>query len=99
MSVLWDLENATIADIRPHLIDRWEPDMDYRALQTLLRRLERKQCVSVDRRQRKHYYRPRLGRDFARRLAVDDLLLTYFGNSTRELIAYLQARIRTLPFA
>ena len=99
LSVLWELKEATVAQIHHELTERWEPTVDCKTVQSFLIRLERKHCVQVDRGERPYFYAPLFDRDYARRLAFDQLLELYFNNSLDELRAYLETRTRTLPFS
>ncbi len=63
MSVLWDRETATVAEVRERLADR----LAYTTVLTVLRTLEQKGYVAHASEGRAHRYRPLVKRDAAGR--------------------------------
>ncbi len=95
MSVLWDRETATVAEVRERLADR----LAYTTVLTVLRTLEQKGYVAHASEGRAHRYRPLVKRDAAGRNALR--LMTHLvsdknlsDEELRRLRQLLEARIK-----
>src|SRR3989441_3384233 len=85
MSVLWDLEAATVVDVRERLADK----LAYTTVLTVLRTLEQKGYVGHIGEGRAHKYHPLVKRDAAGRNALRRLLDKVFQGSPELLMAHL----------
>ncbi len=85
MSVLWDLESATVAEVSARL----EDDLAYTTVLTVLRILESKGLVGYEREGRAHRYHPLLERREAGRTVLDRLRKKVYSGSTEMLVANL----------
>jgi len=83
------LEQATVREVRDDLSGRGR-ELAYTTVMTLLDRLARRGAASRTKSGRAFRYRAALARDEARRLAIDELIATYFGGSQDALLSYLQ---------
>jgi predicted transcriptional regulator len=86
MDVVWDLGNATVAEVHARLEQH---PIAYTTVLSTLTILERKGYVRHTVRGKANVYRPRVERDAARRTVVANLLTTFFGGSTRALMLNL----------
>ena len=84
MTVLWRLEQATVADVVAALNKK--PKVSYSTVQTILRILEEKGYVAHDKIARAFVYRPVVDARQARRRAVRHLLGRLFDNSPSLLV-------------
>jgi predicted transcriptional regulator len=85
MAVLWEIESATVAEVR----ERLPADLAYTTVLTILRNLEEKGFVSHEAEGRAHRYFPQLGRQAARRSVLSKLIDKLFQGSPEQLIAHL----------
>ena len=85
MSVLWDLESATVAEVRERLTD----ELAYTTVLTVLRTLEQKGHVGHTGGGRAHRYRPLVKREAAGRSALRRLVDKVFDGSHEMLLAQL----------
>ncbi len=85
MSVLWDLESATVAEVREQLSD----DLAYTTVLTVLRILEQKGYVGHTGEGRAHRYRPLVKREAAGRSALRRLVDKVFDGSPELLLTQL----------
>jgi BlaI family penicillinase repressor len=86
MSVLWELGEATVNDVR----DRVDPDLAYTSISTMIRMLEMKGFVSHRRGEGKtHVYFPVIGREKAGESALGRVLDKIYGGSPIKLLAHL----------
>jgi BlaI family penicillinase repressor len=86
MSVLWDLGEATVNDVR----DRVDPDLAYTSISTMVRMLEMKGFVSHRRGEGKtHIYFPVIDREKAGESALGRVLDKIYGGSPIKLLAHL----------
>ena len=79
MSALWSLGSGTVAEVRQALNERHELERAYTTVLTQLRCLERKGCVRAVPEGRAHRYVPELRVEDARRMALERLVLIYYG--------------------
>ena len=86
MSVLWDLGEATVNDIR----ERVDPDLAYTSVSTMVRMLEMKGYVSHRRGEGKtHVYYPVIDSQAAGESALGRVLDKIYGGSPVKLLAHL----------
>jgi predicted transcriptional regulator len=86
MSVLWDLGEATVNDVR----DRVDPDLAYTSVSTMIRMLEMKGFVSHRRGEGKtHVYFPVIDREKAGASALGRMLDKLYGGSPIKMLAHL----------
>jgi BlaI family penicillinase repressor len=85
MSVLWDLDSATVAEVREQLSD----DLAYTTVLTVLRTLEQKGYVGHTGEGRAHRYRPLVKREAAGRSALRRLVDKVFDGSPELLLTQL----------
>ena len=85
MSVLWDLDSATVAEVRERLSD----DLAYTTVLTVLRTLEQKGYVGHTGEGRAHRYRPLVKRETAGRSALRRLVDKVFDGSPEMLLTNL----------
>lgn len=87
MSVLWDRQHATVAEVHASL----PPDrqVTYSTVQTLLRILEAKGYVAHEKEGRAFVYRPLIDKHQARRRALSHLAARLFDNSPSLLVLNL----------
>jgi predicted transcriptional regulator len=86
MSVLWELGEATVNDVR----DRVDPDLAYTSISTMVRMLEMKGFVSHRRGEGKtHIYFPVIDREKAGESALGRVLDKIYGGSPIKLLAHL----------
>jgi predicted transcriptional regulator len=85
MTVLWDLESGTVADVRARLKDK----LAYTTVLTVLRTLEQKGYVKHQEDGRAHRYLPTVKRESAGTSALKRLLDTVFKGSPELLMTQL----------
>ena len=86
MSVLWDLGEATVTEVR----DRVDPDLAYTSISTMIRTLEMKGFVSHRRGEGKtHVYFPAVDPETAGESALSRVLDKIYGGSPIKLLAHL----------
>ncbi len=88
LKALWKIGDGTVKDVRQVLIEH--RNLAYTTVMTVLDRLVRRGSVERQKCGRSFVYTPRLGREELRRLAVKELVDSFFDGSTEELIAYLR---------
>ncbi|HYK16409.1 MAG TPA: BlaI/MecI/CopY family transcriptional regulator [Bryobacteraceae bacterium] len=88
LKVLWDLGEGSVKDVRDGLTAN--RNLAYTTVMTVLDRLARKGGVARRKVGRSFRYEPVLSRDGVRRLAIRDLVDSFFGGSQDELVAYLR---------
>jgi predicted transcriptional regulator len=88
LKVLWKLDEASVKDVRSHLAPG--RNLAYTTVMTLLERLARKGGASRRKVGRMFVYSPALPRDLLRRLAVDELVNSFFDGSSSELLDFLR---------
>jgi len=86
MSVLWELGEATVTEVR----DRVDPDLAYTSVSTMIRMLEMKGYVSHRRGEGKtHVYYPVIDAEAAGESALSRVLKKIYGGSPIKLLAQL----------
>ncbi len=86
MSVLWELGEATAAEVR----DRVDPDLAYTSISTVIRLLEAKKYVAHRKGERKaHLYYPVLDASAAGKTALGRVIAKIYGGSPVKLLANL----------
>ena len=86
MSVLWDLGEATVTEVR----DRIDPDLAYTSISSMIRTLELKGYVSHRRGEGKtHVYFPVIEPEKAGETALGRVLNKIYGGSPIKLLAHL----------
>lgn len=91
MSVLWELGEATVTEIR----DRVDPDLAYTSISSMVRTLELKRYVSHRRGEGKtHVYFPVIDSEAAGESALRRVLDKVYGGSPIKLLAHLVDRQR-----
>jgi BlaI family penicillinase repressor len=91
MSVLWDLGEATVTQVR----DRVDPDLAYTSISTMIRTLEMKGFVSHRRGEGKtHVYFPAIDPETAGESVLSRVLDKIYGGSPIKLLAHLVERRR-----
>ena len=76
LKVLWDIESATVRDIREHLAARGR-EWAHTTVNTLLARLEQKKCVTCDRSGFAHVFSAAVTRDELMRRRLETLADDY----------------------
>jgi BlaI family penicillinase repressor len=91
MSVLWDLGEATVTQVR----DRVDPDLAYTSISSMIRTLEIKGYVSHRRGEGKtHVYFPVIDAETAGESALGRVLDKVYGGSPIKLLAHLMQQHR-----
>jgi predicted transcriptional regulator len=91
MSVLWDLGEATVTEVR----DRVDPNLAYTSVSTMIRMLEMKGYVSHRRGEGKtHVYYPVIDAEAAGESALGRVLDKIYGGSPIKLLAHLMDQRR-----
>jgi predicted transcriptional regulator len=86
MSVLWELGEATVTEVR----DRVDPDLAYTSISSMIRTLEMKGYVSHRRGEGKtHVYFPKIEPEAAGVSALQRVLDKIYGGSPIKLLAHL----------
>jgi predicted transcriptional regulator len=86
MSVLWELGEATVTEVR----DRVDPDLAYTSISSMIRTLEMKGYVSHRRGEGKtHVYYPAIDPETAGASALSRVLDKIYGGSPIKLLAHL----------
>jgi predicted transcriptional regulator len=86
MSVLWELGEATVTEVR----DRVDPDLAYTSVSTMIRMLEMKGYVSHRRGEGKtHVYFPVIDAEAAGEAALSRVMNKIYGGSPIKLLAHL----------
>ncbi len=87
LEVLWDRDEATVADVRDVLAPERKPAVS--TVSTVLSRLEEQGVVRHRRQGRRYVYRAAVDRDDVRSAMLDDLLDQVFGGDAAELVNHL----------
>jgi predicted transcriptional regulator len=86
MSVLWDLGEATVTEVR----DRVDPNLAYTSISSMIRTLEMKGYVTHRRGEGKtHVYSPAIDSETAGRTVLGRVLDKVYGGSPIKLLAQL----------
>ncbi len=87
---LWKLGEGSVKDVRDDLAAN--RNLAYTTVMTLLDRLVKKGGAGRRKAGRMFVYAPVLPRDHARRLAIQELVDSFFNGSREELLEFLQER-------
>jgi len=90
LKALWALGEGNVKDVRGVLASN--RNLAYTTVMTLLDRLVRKGGATRRKVGRSFVYAPALSRDVLRRLAIEELVNSFFNGSREELAAYLGGR-------
>lgn len=85
MSVLWEIGDGTVAEVR----ERLPADLAYTTVLTILRKLETKGLLRHKIEGRAHRYIPRVAQKNARRTVLGRLIDKLFDGSPEQLLAHL----------
>ena len=88
LKALWTLGEGNVKQVRDILAS--DRDLAYTTVMTVLDRLARRGGVERRKVGRSFIYVPILTQDFVRRLAVRELLISYFDGSAEQLREYLE---------
>ena len=88
LKALWSLQEGNVRDVQ-QIVAQTRP-LAYTTIMTVLDRLVRKGKLSRQKMGRAFVYRPQTSRDATRKLAVRELLNSYFDGSADELMAFLR---------
>jgi predicted transcriptional regulator len=88
LKALWDLGEGNVHDVRRQLAAT--RPLAYTTVMTVLERLARRGAVSRRKAGRSFLYTPQVSRDALRRLAVAQLVSSFFGGSEADFRAYLE---------
>lgn len=88
MQALWRLEKATVSQVQ-EVLREWGHEVAYTTIQTMLNRLETKNCVARDESGRPHLYYALLEAPSAADRAVKRLVERFFGGSAEGLMSRL----------
>ena len=94
MTALWRLQEGTVRDIRDALSER--RPRAYTTIMTIMDRLARKQIVSRHRSGRAWRYQAKLSSQEARAHAIAQVVESFFGGSTEELLKHLSKHFPSL---
>jgi predicted transcriptional regulator len=95
LKALWRIGDGTVKDVRKVLTE--QRNLAYTTVMTVLDRLVRRGGVERRKAGRSFVYTPRVGREELRRLAVQELVDSFFDGSKEELLAYLSVEGRASP--
>lgn len=95
MTALWRLREGTVRDIRDALSER--RPRAYTTIMTIMDRLARKQIVSRQRDGRAWRYQAKLSSQEARTHAVAQVVESFFGGSTEELLKHISKGLNSAP--
>jgi len=85
--IVWDLKQATVRDVFEHLDPKRE--LDFKTVQTYLRRLESKGFLTSEQNGRRKVYAPKVRPMQVIREVVEDLLQRLFDGATLPLVQHL----------
>ena len=89
LKALWDLGEASVRDVQGRLAST--RPLAYTTVMTILERLARRGAVSRRKAGRFFLYTPQVTRDALRRLALQQLIGSFFGGSEAEFRTYLES--------
>lgn len=92
LKALWSLQEGKVEDVRRAISDT--RPLAYTTVMTVLERLSRRSAVSRRKVGRSFLYAPQVSRETLQRIAVRDLLETFFDGSEEQLAAYLRSGAR-----
>jgi len=88
LKALWRLGDGSVKDVRGILTER--RNLAYTTVMTVLDRLVKRGTVEREKHGRFFVYKPLVGKTLLRRLAVQDLVDTFFEGSEQELLEFLR---------
>jgi BlaI family transcriptional regulator, penicillinase repressor len=88
MKALWQLDRATVAEVRAELARRGQ-DLAYTTVMTLLGRLATKAAVEVDRAREPYVYAPAFRRESVLRERLRDFVRDVFDGEAGSLVLHL----------
>ena len=88
MKALWDLDHATVAEVRAEL-GRRGSDLAYTTVMTLLGRLATKQAVHVDKAREPFVYQPAFRRESVLRDRLRDFVRDVFDGQASSVVLHL----------
>jgi BlaI family penicillinase repressor len=89
MAVLWDSGSGTVAEVRETLNDRYDPDVAYTTVLTMLRSLRAKGWVRVEEEGKAHRFIPIVPREVAQSDSLHRLTQMLYGGSRELLLTQL----------
>ena len=95
LKALWHIGNGTVKDVREILTQ--DRNLAYTTVMTVLDRLVKRGTVERQKEGRSFVYTPLVGRDELRRIAIKDLLDSFFDGSEKDLIAFLRSETPPRP--
>jgi BlaI family penicillinase repressor len=87
LRVLWGMGEGSVRDVRKVMVKR---DLAYTTVMTVLDRLEKRGGVTRRKSGRSFIYAPKLSRETLRKLALKELVDTFFDGSEDALRQYLR---------
>jgi predicted transcriptional regulator len=87
MNIVWQLGGGTVGEVMDHLPP--SRPLAYTSVSTILRILEQKEVLAVEKIGRGHRYVPRVGRDEYQTFALRDVVGRVFGGQPLELVRRL----------
>jgi BlaI family transcriptional regulator, penicillinase repressor len=91
MKVLWSLGRATVAQVRSEHNRRYDTDLAYTTVMTLLNRLAAKRAVKVEKSKQPYAYRPAFRRESVLRDRLRQFVDTVFDGKADALVLHLVA--------
>jgi predicted transcriptional regulator len=91
MKVLWSLGRATVAEIRSEHNRRYDTELAYTTVMTLLNRMATKRAVKVDKSKQPFWYRPAFRRESVLRDRLRQFVDTVFDGRADALVLHLVA--------
>ena len=85
MQVFWDLNEAFIKEVIPHLPD---PKPHYNSVATIVKILEEKGFLGHEVLGNLHQYYPTISKEEYQKHAMKDIVKQYFGNSYPRMLAF-----------
>ena len=85
MQVFWDLNEAFIKEVIPHLPD---PKPHYNSVATIVKILEEKGFLGHEVLGNLHQYHPTISKEEYQKHAMKDIVKQYFGNSYPRMLAF-----------
>ena len=95
LKALWTLEEGNVKEVQ-RIVAETRP-LAYTTIMTVLDRLTRKGKLARHKVGRAFVYSPQASRDAMRRLAIQELLESFFDGSQAELIRFLEIRELSRP--
>lgn len=89
MKVLWSMGSATVATVRDEHNRRYDADLAYTTVMTLLKRLASKRAVAVDKSRQPFTYQPAFRRESVLRQRLRRFVETVFDGNSESLVLHL----------